>query len=245
MGRRYLSTATAGRAVRVLGAEAGASHAAELRVVIEVQRSGLPFLVTRDGDDRQRVFVLEREDERLWIGRGGECDVRIDWDAKASRSHAELVRVPEGWAIVDDGLSRNGTFVGTERISGRRRLHDGEVVRFGDSSVTYRRAGSFGASTMAAGDAVTLPDLTPTQRRVLTALCRPLCSSQGPPVPASNPTIAAELVLSVEAIKTHMRTLFAKFAVEDLPQNQKRARLAELALQAGLVSQRDLERGHG
>ncbi len=43
-------------------------------------------------------------------------------------------------------------------------------------------------------------------------------------------------MLSVEAVKTHMRALFDKFEVEDLPHNQKRTRLAELALQAGVVS---------
>jgi len=227
-------------AVRVIESDAGASHAVELKSVIEAQRFGLPVLVARDGEDRQRVFVLEPHDERLWVGRGPECDVRIEWDEKASRSHAELMRVPDGWAVVDDGLSRNGTFVGAERVAGRRRLQDGEVVRFGDTAVTYRLPRSFGASTVAADDVVTLPDLTPTQRKVLASLCRPLWNPAAPAVPASNPVIAAELVLSVEAIKSHMRTLFAKFGVEDLPQNQKRVRLAELAMQAGLVSQRDV-----
>jgi len=195
--------------VRVIESDVGASHAMDLMAIIEAQRARLPILVTRDRENRQRVFMLEPQDERLWVGRGPACDVRIDWDEKASRSHAELVRVPDGWAVVDDGLSRNGTFVAGERIVGRRRLRDGDVVRFGDARITYRLPTSSGASTV------------------------------GPAVPASNRAIAAELVLSVEAIKTHMRTLFGKFAVEDLPQNQKRARLAELAMQAGLVSEHE------
>ena len=33
-----------------------------------------------------------------------------------------------------------------------------------------------------------------------------------------------------------MRTLFDRFAVEDLPQNQKRVRLAELAMRSGVVA---------
>ena len=41
-------------------------------------------------------------------------------------------------------------------------------------------------------------------------------------------------------MKTHLRALFAKFGVEDLPQNQKRAKLIERAFQTGLVSERDL-----
>ena len=38
----------------------------------------------------------------------------------------------------------------------------------------------------------------------------------------------------------HLRTLFHKFGVEDLPQNQKRAKLVELAFRSGLVSERTL-----
>jgi hypothetical protein len=38
----------------------------------------------------------------------------------------------------------------------------------------------------------------------------------------------------------HLRALFAKFGVEDLPQNQKRLRLVELALASGVINERDL-----
>jgi DNA-binding NarL/FixJ family response regulator len=58
--------------------------------------------------------------------------------------------------------------------------------------------------------------------------------------PAANAAIADELVLSVEAVKTHLRSLFERFEVGDLPQNQKRAKVAEIALRAGIVSERDL-----
>ncbi len=83
------------------------------------------------------------------------------------------------------------------------------------------------------------PELTGTQRRVLIALCRPYASGQFA-TPATNQEIAAELFLSTEAVKTHLRSLFAKFALGELPQNQKRARLAELALQSGAISHREL-----
>lgn len=73
------------------------------------------------------------------------------------------------------------------------------------------------------------------QRKVLVALCRPLSAGESPAVPATNRAIAEELVLSVEAVKTHMRALFARFGVEELAQNKKRARVVELAAQAGLV----------
>jgi DNA-binding NarL/FixJ family response regulator len=58
--------------------------------------------------------------------------------------------------------------------------------------------------------------------------------------PATNPQIAAELVLSLAAVKTHLRALFKAFAVDDLPQQEKRLHLVPLAFSTGLVSNRDL-----
>jgi DNA-binding CsgD family transcriptional regulator len=82
--------------------------------------------------------------------------------------------------------------------------------------------------------------LSDSQRRVLVALCRPFKESSGYVTPATNQQIADELFLSVDAIKTHLRALFAKFGIEALPQNQKRARLVELALKSGVVTVREL-----
>ena len=53
--------------------------------------------------------------------------------------------------------------------------------------------------------------------------------------PATNQEIADEVYLSVDAVKAHLRTLFRKFEIEDLPHNQKRAHLAELVIQGGYL----------
>jgi pSer/pThr/pTyr-binding forkhead associated (FHA) protein len=224
--------------VRIVAGEPGASRAAELQAVLRAEREGLPFLVGRDGDDRQRLVLLEPGDERLWVGRGAACDLVLEWDEKVSRVHVELARVADGWAVVDDGLSRNGTFVGGRRVTGRRRLHDGDLVRFGSSTMTFRAPAGSGAATGLADEQPVPPELTPMQRKVLAVLCSPLQERRRLALPATNRAIADELVLSIEAVKTHMRALFEKFAVEDLPHNQKRARLAELALQAGVLNER-------
>lgn len=53
-------------------------------------------------------------------------------------------------------------------------------------------------------------------------------------------------MLSVDAVKTHMRGLFERFSVGDLSQNQnqnqnqKRACVVELAFRTGIVAERDL-----
>ncbi len=77
--------------------------------------------------------------------------------------------------------------------------------------------------------------LTETQRKVLEALCRPSAGGNHFAPPATNQEIADELFLSVDAIKAHLRVLFRKFGIEDLPHNQKRARLAELAAERGFT----------
>jgi DNA-binding NarL/FixJ family response regulator len=82
-------------------------------------------------------------------------------------------------------------------------------------------------------------DLTPAQRRVLVALCRPY-KDGAYSAPATNQQIADELVISVDSVKGTLRALFAAFGVDDLPQNAKRAALANAALRAGAVARRDL-----
>ncbi|MGH2919200.1 MAG: response regulator transcription factor, partial [Solirubrobacteraceae bacterium] len=59
--------------------------------------------------------------------------------------------------------------------------------------------------------------------------------------PASNQQIADELVVSVEAVKTHLRALFDKFAVGDLPRQAKRGQLVKRAFQTGAISTKDFE----
>jgi hypothetical protein len=77
--------------------------------------------------------------------------------------------------------------------------------------------------------------LTDTQLAILAALCRPIAAGSKYATPATNQEIAEEVFLSVDAVKGHLRTLYRKFGVEDLPQNQKRARLVELAIEGGYV----------
>jgi DNA-binding NarL/FixJ family response regulator len=75
---------------------------------------------------------------------------------------------------------------------------------------------------------------------VLIALCRPFKEGATFASPPTNQQVAAELHLSVDAVKTHMRALFEKFGVQELPQNRKRLAVVERALQTGLITDRDL-----
>jgi pSer/pThr/pTyr-binding forkhead associated (FHA) protein len=214
---------------------------AELRERLRAQAGAVPFLVLRDEHDRQVIVELAGDRARLTIGRSEVNDVALPWDARVSRTHAALERLGADWTVVDDGLSRNGTWVNGERVTARRRLGDGDVVRVGATALAFcapERATRADATLTAEGVAVG-DVLTPSQRRVLVALCRPYRDGAFA-TPASNRTIASELSVSVDAVKTTMRALFELFGIGDLPQNQKRASLALQALREGVVSRRDL-----
>jgi len=218
-----------------------AASPAELKQRIEAERRGAPFLVYRDGEDKQRILELEDvPTERITVGRRATNEVPLEWDSEVSRVHAVIERMGGEWTVCDDGLSRNGSFVNGERITGRRRLADGDALVFGDTVIVYRAPSPRQSEpTVAPEDLPSSRNLTETQRKVLVALCRPYKESSFA-TPATNQQIAEELFLSVDAVKTHLRTLFQMFGIEHLPQNQKRARLVWDALQSGVISARDL-----
>jgi hypothetical protein len=229
---------------RTVAADPLAPHAlapGELQELLAAERQGEPFLAFKDGEDRLAVFRPDAGGRTLTLGRRPETDLPIAWDNEVSGLHAELQGIAGEWTIVDDGLSTNGTFVNEHRVAGRQRLRDGDRVRVGRTVLVYRagRPAPVAATAAAAEPAATQP-LTAAQRRVLVALCRPYRDGSSFTSPATNQQIAAELFLSVEAVKMHLRALFGKFELADLPQNEKRARLAESALQFGVVARSDL-----
>jgi pSer/pThr/pTyr-binding forkhead associated (FHA) protein len=212
--------------------------ASELAALMAVEGHGEPFLAFREGTGDLRFSPLKGA-QRLSVGRTEGNDVVLSWDPQVSRVHAQLENAGGMWLLVDDGLSRNGCFVNGERVRGRTLLTDGAMLRFGGTSVLFRAPGHGVDSTVAAS-AAALVRVTEAERRVLVALCEPLLRPGTAATPASNREIGERVNLSLGGVKTHIRTLFAKLDVEELPQNRKRAELARRAIEAGLVSARDL-----
>jgi DNA-binding NarL/FixJ family response regulator len=212
---------------------------AELRERLAAERRGAPFLLFRDGEDHQVIVELAADHPRLTIGRSAHNDVALRWDGEVSRLHAQIECVAGNWVVTDDRLSRNGTFVNGERLEASRVLHTGDVIRAGDTQLAFvAPTGGSISTTVTAEPAAAAPDVSPAQRRVLVALCRPL-AARG--VPASNREIADELVVALDTVKGSLSRLFELFDIGfDVPQNQKRALLARRALEAGLVSADEL-----
>jgi FHA domain len=216
------------------------NRGSHLQAIMDAEKAGVPFLHWLDKERELHILMLPPERARVTIGRREQSDVPLTWDSQVSREHALLEPVGEDWTLIDDGLSMNGSYVNGDRIRNRRRLADRDRLCFGDTHVQYREPapaeGSVSTARAPGSPGGVL--LTETERKVLIALCRPIQESESV-TPATNPQIAAEIHLSVEAVKAHMSDLFKRFGLGDLPQNEKRTRLAALVRESGLVAPHD------
>ncbi len=79
--------------------------------------------------------ILLRTGENI-LGRTHEAAVWVD-DASVSRHHA-LIRVSDDGATLEDHGSRNGTFLGGQRIDGANLLQDGDEFVLGGVLLTFR-----------------------------------------------------------------------------------------------------------
>ncbi len=79
-------------------------------------------------------------------------------------------------------------------------------------------------------------DVRPTEAQlgILAALWRPVAAGGG--APATEREIADDLSLDVDAVEGELRALYEKFGIEDLPEEDRRARLAQLAIAGGYVT---------
>lgn len=98
------------------------------------ERAGMPVTGTLLLVSGTRTVVLG-EGEHV-VGRDPACGIPID-SPKVSWRHARIVSDARGATIEDLG-SKNGTFVGDERVAGPRLLRDGDELRFGRVRFVFR-----------------------------------------------------------------------------------------------------------
>ena len=139
--------------------------------------------------------------------------------------------------MVNNSISNNNTFINNKHITNPRLLADGDAMQFGTTKVTYRagRQQEAQVRTDPGGVVPAIVDLSTTQRRVLEALCRPYQGGNVFANPLTDEELAEQLFLSPGAVRTHIAVLVAKFGLDDTPDDQKRVRLAQQAIQSGTV----------
>jgi FHA domain-containing protein len=210
--------------------------AEELEARQEAERRGERFLVYGDEEGRQVIHTLA-EGRSVTIGRRPEADVSVPWDPEMSRVHAELeVRAGE-WTITDDGLSQNGTWVNGLRLTGRRRLGDGDLLRVGRTQFAFCDPVPIGTGpTLVPGELSATPRFSEQQQRVLRALCRPLFQDGEGINPASDEEIAEVTGIPLEAVASELDHLGRALGLDEMPPLDQRAEIALLAMRSGLVS---------
>ncbi len=85
-----------------------------------------------DGKTLEWDFPEGDGEMMLTIGRRENCDISLDYDSQVSRLHARLFYAPSTQSFfLEDAGSRNGTFLGGDRLSGRTALKPGTLFRVG------------------------------------------------------------------------------------------------------------------
>jgi DNA-binding winged helix-turn-helix (wHTH) protein len=103
-------------------------------------RPAPPVDLSRPAPSGARLLLGRREwllsEGSNLVGRDRDCAARID-SATVSRHHARIEVGPERTTVEDLG-SKNGTRVNGQRVERRVALTDGDRIRFGSVTITYR-----------------------------------------------------------------------------------------------------------
>lgn len=102
---------------------------AGVRILHEALRSPGPLFPAVALVGSVPIVVSFSAQKPILVGRSRDCELRLE-SSEVSSEHARLGFEKDSFWVEDLG-STNGTFVGTERVSGRRRLEAGELVRMG------------------------------------------------------------------------------------------------------------------
>ena len=121
-----------------------ADDAGEPRVVRTVHGFGYAFAdgsaAAADEDGSFRLVWGAREvplaEGENVLGRDADVAVHID-DATVSRHHARIV-IARGSAALEDLGSKNGTWLGGDRLGGSRPLADGDQIQVGPAAMIFR-----------------------------------------------------------------------------------------------------------
>lgn len=210
----------------------------EFHLEESVRAKGHAYVRYRDGDTF-RVVSLVPASSVLYIGRDEGCAVRIENDGRVSRRHARLIFGAGQWSI-EDGPSRNGTYVERRRTVGEHILIDGSRISVGRTTLSFHSpATSTIVTTLVEHPTERRLHPTPTQRKVLVELARPfMVRSAEFGVAPTNAAIAAMLGYQVSTIRDAISDLYRQAGLTR-GASEQRAALVRLAIREGSVLPED------
>jgi uncharacterized protein involved in exopolysaccharide biosynthesis len=126
--------------------EGPSSEAIELESSLDSKLTRVPApegaaLLVLAGDSAGQCYPIDRLDRV--IGRAQNADIKIDEPAISQR-HAKIFVVDGRHHLLDLG-STNGTYLNDEMVQGDVVLHSGDVIRIGETSLSYVVRSSDGA----------------------------------------------------------------------------------------------------
>ena len=142
-----------------------------------------PRLVIEDGEGHRQVVPFAGDE--ITVGRAPEGNTVRLTDRDVSRRHARFLHA-NGVVFVEDLGSANGTRVNGERVEGRRRIRQGDLIQIGEHDLAIEG----GAATSEALPAVA-SSTAPTAPGLPAAAPPPLPQPVPPqPLPQPIPTAA-------------------------------------------------------
>lgn len=108
---------------------------------VETVSEGVLFVFSSADSDNKWILMPLSGKRELTIGREDSCDITLP-HISVSKRHAKSVHENDGYYIVDNG-SINGVIVNNKRISGKKRLHEKDVITITNSKLIFTAATIF------------------------------------------------------------------------------------------------------
>jgi DNA-binding CsgD family transcriptional regulator len=186
-----------------------------------------------DRERRLREHRLAGTSGPVRIGRHPSCEVCID-DPAVSRHHLLVTLIGDTWFVeAVSGAGAQFERTGRGSLRGRWSLTTGDRIHMAGFTLVYKDEDELDVRDTVSSDDRPRVVLTAKEQQVLECLCRPVLSGAG--APASNEEIRADLFLSADGVRSHLKSVYRKFGLTSGTAAQRRAQLVQRAIADGFV----------
>jgi len=162
--------------------EAGQSNSIHKADTV-VNMPSLFRLVVLSGSDKDKIILLDKNE----VAIGRETDnVFVLLDPLISRHHALLRRKDDTYEV-EDLDSANGVYLNGVRISGPQTLHDGDMMKLGNTEILFTRGAPDLTDTKTSETTIAMHDETPVKPRPVPSLVQQAAAPPPPPPAGSAP----------------------------------------------------------